>query len=287
MAQSSSSIQEWLRQAAQLLRAAGRESPRLDAQTLLGHVLDRPRSFLIAHGEQALTPQQLQAAQALLTQRLEGRPVAHLLGRREFWSRELEVTPDTLIPRPDTETTLELALDRIPPGVHWSLLDLGTGTGALALMLALDRPDCDVIATDISPEALAVARRNRDNLGLTNIDFRKGDWFAPLGERRFHLIVSNPPYVPERDPHLNQGDVRFEPRRALTAGPSGLDDLERLTAQAPAHLHEGGWLVLEHGWDQSEAVAKLLESSGFCHIESRMDLGGRPRASAGQYIKIS
>lgn len=279
------SLQDWLRQAGQRLDAAGSESPRLDAQILLGHILQQPRSYLIAHADQILSPDQLQQAETLLCQRLEGRPIAHLIGRREFWSRELEVSPDTLIPRPDTEITLELALEKIPTDIRWSLLDLGTGTGALALMLALERPACQVTATEISAKALAVAERNRQRLGVETIRFLQGDWFALLTDQRFHLIVSNPPYIPDQDPHLERGDVRFEPRQALAAGPAGLDDLKRLIKQAPAHLHVDGWLVLEHGFDQAEIVGNLLKSHGFENVDSRTDLAGHPRASAGQYIK--
>ncbi|MAT65794.1 MAG: protein-(glutamine-N5) methyltransferase, release factor-specific [Gammaproteobacteria bacterium] len=275
-------LQDWLRRAVQQLGEAGSDSPRLDAQILLGHALDRPRSYLYAHGDDALEPAQRAQADALLNQRLEGRPVAHLLGRREFWSQELEVSPDTLIPRPETEITLELALEKIPPGADWALLDLGTGSGALALMLARERPGCRVTATDISAAALAVARRNRERLGVSNLELLEGDWFTPVAGRRFQLIVSNPPYVAERDPHLKAGDVRFEPRRALAAGGAGLDDLEHLIMQAPAYLEPGGWLVLEHGFDQAEAVASLLKKKDFIDIHCRPDLAGQPRASAGR-----
>lgn len=281
------SLQDWLRHAGRRLDAGGSESPHLDAQILLGHILRQPRSYLIAHGEQTLSPDQLDQAESLLSQRLEGQPIAHLIGRREFWSRELEVSPDTLIPRPDTEITLELALEKIPTDAPWSLLDLGTGTGALALMLALERPACEITATDISAQALAVAERNRQRLGVENVCFLQGDWFAPLADIRFQLIVSNPPYIPEADPHLTQGDVRFEPRQALAAGPAGLDDLKKLIEQAPSHLHEGGWLVLEHGFDQAEIVGNLLKSHGFENLDCMNDLAGHSRASAGQHIKKS
>lgn len=275
-------LQDWLRRAVQQLGEAGSDSPRLDAQILLGHALGRPRSYLYAHGDAPLQSTQRAQADALLEQRLAGHPIAHLLGRREFWSQELEVGPDTLIPRPETEITLELALEKIPPGADWSLLDLGTGSGALALMLARERPGCRVTATDISAAALAVARRNRERLGVSNLELLEGDWFAPLAGRRFRLIVSNPPYVAEADPHLQAGDVRFEPRGALAAGPAGLDDLQRLIAAAPAHLEPGGWLVLEHGFDQADAVASLLKEKGFIDINYRPDLAGQPRASAGR-----
>lgn len=279
----SPSLQDWLRRAAQRLNEAGSDSPRLDAQILLGHVLDRPRSYLYAHGEDLLTESERQQAEALLEQRLAGHPIAHLLGRREFWSQELEVSPDTLIPRPETEITLELALEKIPAGADWALLDLGTGSGALALMLALERPGCRVTAIDISSAALAVARRNRERLGADNLELLEGDWFTPVAGRRFQLIVSNPPYVAERDPHLDSGDVRFEPRRALAAGPAGLDDLEQLVRQAPDHLEPGGWLILEHAFDQAGAVASLLKKKGFIDIQCRPDLAGQPRASAGRH----
>ncbi|RRQ22380.1 peptide chain release factor N(5)-glutamine methyltransferase [Thiohalobacter thiocyanaticus] len=276
-------LQDWLRRAAQRLSEAGSDSPHLDAQILLGHALDRPRSYLYAHGDDTLEPAQRAQADALLARRLEGRPVAHLLGRREFWSQELEVSPDTLIPRPETEITLELALEKIPSDADWALLDLGTGSGALALMLARERPGCRVTATDNSAAALAVARRNCKHLGVSNLELLEGDWFAPLAGRRFRLIVSNPPYVAEADPHLQAGDVRFEPRGALAAGPAGLDDLRRLIAAAPDHLEPGGWLVLEHGFDQAEAVDILLKEKEFYDIECRADLAGRPRATAARH----
>ncbi|BAZ95197.1 N5-glutamine methyltransferase [Thiohalobacter thiocyanaticus] len=276
-------LQDWLRRATQRLHEAGSDSPRLDAQILLGHVLTRPRSYLYAHGEDLLTESEWQQAEALLEQRLTGHPIAHLLGRREFWSRELEVSPDTLIPRPETEITLELALEQIPVGADRALLDLGTGSGALALMLALERPGCRVTAIDISSAALAVARRNRERLGVDNLELLEGDWFTPVAGRRFQLIVSNPPYVAERDPHLDAGDVRFEPRRALAAGAAGLDALEQLIMQAPEHLEPGGWLVLEHGFDQADSVASLLREKGFIDIQCRHDLAGQPRATAARH----
>ena len=276
-------LRTWLQRATRQLADAGSDSPRLDAQILLGHALNRPRSYLYAHDDDRLSAAQLAQADVLLQQRLAGHPIAHLLGRREFWSQELEVSPDTLIPRPETEITLELALERIPVEADWAVLDLGTGSGALALMLALERPHCRVTAVELSPAALAVAQRNRDRLGLSRLELLAGDWFTPVAGRRFRLIVSNPPYVAATDPHLERGDVRFEPRSALAAGPTGLDELEHLIAQAPGYLEAGGWLVLEHAFDQADTVASLLREKGFIDIQCRPDLAGQPRASAGRH----
>ncbi len=261
------------------------DDARLDAEVLLAHVLDQPRSHLRAWPERALTAAQTAHYEDLVTRRAAGEPVAYLCGRREFWSLELEVTPATLIPRPETELLVELALARIPVAAALAVADLGTGTGAIALAIARERPRCRVTATDRASAALDVARRNAARLGITAVDFRHGAWYAPLPDPaagRYDLILSNPPYVRAGDPHLAQGDLRFEPPDALTAGADGLDALRVLVAGAPAYLHSGGWLLVEHGYDQAEAVTALFRTAGFTDIETFHDLGGQPRVTLGR-----
>jgi len=260
------------------------DSPRLDAEVLLCHALDKPRSFLHAWPEKVPEPEQAERFEALVTARAEGRPVAHLTGRREFWSLELAVTPATLIPRPDTETLVAAALELLP-AEGGRLADLGTGSGAIALAIARERPACRVVATDRSPAALAVARDNAARLGLANVEFRQGDWCAPLNDERFALVVSNPPYIPAGDPHLARGDLRFEPPAALASGADGLDDIRRIAACAPRHLEPGGWLLLEHGYDQAAAVTALLGAQGFAELRSWPDLAGHLRVSGGRLVQ--
>lgn len=258
-------------------------SASLEAQLLLAESLGRPRAWLIAHGREPLAAPALAAFEALLARRLGGEPMAYILGRREFYGLELRVTPEVLIPRPDTELLVEWALALIPEGKPWSVLDLGTGSGAVALAIARHRPAARVTAVDRSPGALAVARENARRLALPQVRFLEGDWFTPLGtEARFQLIVANPPYVAEDDPHLTQGDVSFEPRMALAAGPAGLDALDAIIAGAPRHLVAGGWLLLEHGWDQGPACRARLAKAGFGAIASRRDLGDRERVTGGR-----
>jgi len=208
--------------------------------------------------------------------------VAYLTGSRAFWSLELKVTPATLIPRPDTETLVEWALERLPPAAALSIADLGTGSGAIALALARERPQCRITATDASAAALAVAQDNAASNQIANVAFRAGRWFAPLAGERYHLIVSNPPYIPAADPHLGRGDLRFEPRSALAAGPDGLDDIRLLVAGAPHHLTANGWLLLEHGYDQAAAVRTLLLQHGYHEVQTRHDATGHERISGGR-----
>lgn len=257
-------------------------SARLDAELLLAHALDRPRSYLRAHGEDPAGPAAAVYAE-LITARRSGKPVAHLLGEREFWSLPLKVTADTLIPRPDTETLVARALTHLDIGTPALVLDLGTGSGAIALALASERPDARVLATDRSPSALAVAQDNRQRLGLDNVQFRESHWFAALEAANFDLIVSNPPYVAENDPHLRQGDVRFEPRDALSSGPDGLDDLREIIGAAPRWLRAGGWLLVEHGFDQADAVSGLFVRAGFGNVASHRDDAGHRRLTEGQW----
>lgn len=255
---------------------------RLEARVLAAHTWQVDRAWLIAHG--ADTPSDAQTAQfqALLSRRLAGEPVAYLIGTREFYGRPFQVTPDVLIPRPDTELLVELALARIPPDQAVEVLDLGTGSGCIAITLALERPRARVTAVDRSAAALAIARRNAGILGA-RVDLLRSDWFDALGGRRFGLIVGNPPYIAAADPHLANGDVRFEPPTALASGVDGLDDLRGLTAAARAHLKPGGVLLLEHGYDQAEAVQSLLRQHGFRNVRSWADLAGILRVSGGEW----
>lgn len=274
------SIEQLLKTATKQLDAVS-ESPVLDAELLLAHALDKNRTYLIAFSETIPTPQQQQAFDSLIKRRLEGEPVAHLLGQREFWSLNLSVDKHTLIPRPDTELLVEFILEQFP-GDQLKLADLGTGSGAIALALASEKPRWQITATDQSDQALAVAKQNASALQLDQVQFRSGSWFDALNENDFDIIVSNPPYIPANDPHLATGDVRFEPASALVAGEEGLDDIGLLIKRAPGYLQSKGWLILEHGYDQQAAVKKLFESAGYRQITQRNDYGNNPRMSAAQ-----
>lgn len=258
-----------------------RRDARLDARVLAAHVLGVDAAWLIAHDTDLLSAQQTDAYQTLLARRLNGSPIAYLVGSREFFGRPFRVSPDVLIPRPDTERLIELALAQIPPAQAVDVLDLGTGSGCIAITLARERPLARVTAVDRSPAALAIAQRNAELLGAC-VEFLASDWFSALAGRRFDLVVSNPPYIAAADPHLAQGDVRFEPLSALAAGPDGLDDLRHLIAAACAHLQPGGTLLLEHGHDQAKAVRTLLQQSCIPFPQSWNDLSGIPRVSGGK-----
>ena len=255
---------------------------RLDAELLLAAALNKPRSYLRTWPEREPTAEQLDAFAQMLGRRRSGEPVAYILGHQGFWSLELEVAPHTLIPRPDTELLVETAL-QLAPATPRRALDLGTGSGAIALALASERGGWQVVGVDRIAEAVALAERNRQRLQLGNAEFRLSSWFDSLGGERFDLIVSNPPYIAADDRHLGEGDVRFEPQSALVAGADGLDDIRLIVGQAPQHLQPGGWLLLEHGYDQAEAVRALLGAAGFHLTESRRDLGGHERISLGQW----
>ena len=255
---------------------------RLDAELLLAAALGKPRSYLRTWPEREPSAEQQAAFAALLERRRTGEPVAYILGHQGFWSLDLEVAPHTLIPRPDTELLVETAL-QLAPGTPLRVLDLGTGTGAIALALASERGGWTVLGVDRILDAVALAERNRQRLRLDNAEFRQSSWFEALAGERFGLIVSNPPYIAEADRHLAEGDVRFEPMSALVAGADGLDDIRQIIREAPAHLESGGWLLLEHGYDQAEAVRGLLSAAGFTAVESRRDLGGHERISLGQW----
>ena len=218
----------------------------------------------------------------LLARRQAGEPVAYMTGTQGFWTLDLEVSTATLIPRPETELLVELALARIPVDAASRMADLGTGSGAIALAIARERPRATVVATDASEAALAVARGNALRNRIGNIEFRHGDWFAPLAGESFDLIASNPPYIAEGDPHLDEGDLRFEPPSALSSGADGLDAIRRIVRDAPAHLHADGWLLLEHGWEQGAAVCALLVEAGFAAVETARDLEGRDRVTFGR-----
>lgn len=254
-------------------------------QCLLQDVLQVQRVYLLAHPERVLNEKELAHYHDLLQRRLSGEPVAYILGEREFFGLSLKVTPATLIPRPDTELLVELAVQRISRQEPCKVLDLGTGSGAIALALAYACPLAAVLACDASASALAVAQENANTLSISNVRFMLSNWFAALGEQQFNLIVSNPPYIAAGDPHLTQGDVRFEPVSALVSGSDGLDDIRHIIAQSSSHLLPDGWLLLEHGYDQAGAVRGLLQSAGFADVFSACDLSATERVSGGKTIK--
>jgi len=301
-----SSLAETLRNDSRLLEAAlnlDSSSARIEVQCLLQAVLQVNRAWLLTHPEHILDAEQQTLYAALFEQRLHGEPLAYILGEREFYGLAFKVTPATLIPRPDTELLVELALQRIPKplpasptppslplsGEEWvrsvdvyRVLDLGTGSGAIALSIAHARPDIEVTAVDAAQEALEVARENAQRLNLGNVRLLRSDWFSTLAGERFDLIVSNPPYIADGDAHLAQGDLRFEPRTALASGADGLDDIRRIVAGAKEHLNAGGWLLFEHGYDQSERARMLLNAAGFTGVFSACDLAGIERVSGGR-----
>jgi release factor glutamine methyltransferase len=270
---------------AALARAATRLRPLnsaiLDAQVLLGHALGRSRSELMVHGEELLAPDKLSYFEQAIERRAEGEPVAYIIGRREFWSLELTVSPAVLVPRAETELVVErcLALVSNPSA---AMADLGTGSGAIALALAWERRSWKITASDRSEAALAIARANAQALGIGNVRFVSGDWFHALSGQRFDLIASNPPYVAATDPVLSDPALRHEPLGALASGASGLEDLTVLIAGAASHLHSEAWLVLEHGAGQAEELAELLVAQGFCHVRCHADLAGLARVTEAQ-----
>ena len=266
---------------AALALARGR-LPASEARLLLREILGCTAAQIAAYPERALAAGQAGRFVELLTRRVAGEPVAYLLGEREFYGRRFGVSPAVLIPRPETELVVDLVLARVAPGSAPAILDLGTGSGALAVTLALEIPAAQVTAVDFSPSALIVARANAAALAAS-VRCVESDWFAALDTAAgFDFIVSNPPYIAENDPHLAQGDVRFEPATALASGPAGLDDLRRITAAAPGFLAAGGWLMMEHGYDQAAAVRALLVAAGFVEVASAQDLAGIERISFGR-----
>lgn len=263
-----------------LLRAARARLEPGEAELLLAHALGRAPAWLWAHGDDEPDAAGIAAFDALVARRVAGEPVAYLVGRRGFWTLDLDVTPATLIPRADTERLVELALERLPP--HARVADLGTGSGAIALALAAERRDARIVATDASAAALDVARGNAARLGLANVEFRAGHWYAPLAGERFDLIASNPPYIAAGDPHLARGDLRHEPASALVSGADGLDAIRELAAGARAHLAPGGWLLVEHGVDQGAAVRALFAAAGLGGVDTAQDLEARDRVTFGR-----
>jgi len=263
------------------LRAFGNDYR--DAELLLLHCLGRDeRSWLIAHDHDELPADVIEVFSSMSAERLKGVPLAYLLGHREFWSLKLKVTRDVLIPRPETELLVAWALELASRYDLESLLDLGTGSGAIALAVQHDLPRLSVTASDVSGSALRVARANAEGLGLP-VEFVQSRWFDALEQRRWALIVSNPPYVAVDDAHLQDGDLRFEPNTALTDGSDGLSSIREIASNAPDHLETGGWLLIEHGYDQAADVRSILELNGFSKVSLRHDLAGRPRATGGYW----
>ena len=258
------------------LRSAS-ESPRLDAELLLARALDVARSYLFAHPEDVLDLSAIDRFASVIERRADGLPIAYITGEKEFWSMTLTVSPDVLVPRPESELLVDQALQRIPADEAYSVLDLGTGSGALALSIARERPKCDVTATDVSEAAIAVARENANRHALHNIELLSGDWTAPVAGRKFDLIVSNPPYVPNADPDLEH--LKYEPRIALAAGQDGLDEIRRISVEARSVIRSGGNLLIEHGETQQDEVARILSADGWREISHMNDLAGKPRVT--------
>jgi len=260
------------------LQQAKQQIDKLDAEALLAHVLEKDRSYFRAWPDREIENKQLGQFQQLVKRRADGEPLAYLTGWREFWSLLLQVSPATLIPRPDTELLVEQALEKIPTDAHWHIADLGTGSGAIALAIASERPHCHIIATDISNEALAVAQANARRLNINNIEFRQGSWHEALqpGEQ-FQLIASNPPYIDADDKHLQLDGLPHEPQGALTPGTDGLAAIRIIAEQMKNHLSKPNWLLLEHGYDQGQQVRDLLAQQGYTEITSHIDLGGNER----------
>ncbi|MDF7680767.1 peptide chain release factor N(5)-glutamine methyltransferase [Enterobacteriaceae bacterium ESL0689] len=271
-------FRQWLQQAAASLVAS--ESPRRDAEILLGHVTGKSRTAIIAFDETVLTTEQLTMLEALLARRQRGEPIAYLVGEREFWSLPLRVSATTLIPRPDSECLVEQALARLP-ATPCQILDLGTGTGAIALALASERPDCQITAVDVMPAAVMLARQNAERLAISNVRIQQSHWFSALARQPFSMIVSNPPYIDEADPHLAEGDVRFEPRSALVAADKGLADLAHIIAEGRHFLTPDGVMLLEHGWQQGAAVRALFREAGYSDITTCRDYGDNERLTLG------
>ena len=255
---------------------------RHEAEILLGHVLGRERAWLFSHAEFVPDAEAERRFREFMHARKRGEPVAYLIGHRGFWTFDLAVTPHVLIPRPETELLVELALERIPAKARSRVADLGTGSGAIALAIASERPEATLFATDASAAALEVARHNAGRLGIANVEFAPGNWCGALGTRQFDLIVANPPYIADGDSHLGQGDLRFEPVAALVSGEDGLDAIRAIVEAAPTHLERAGWLLFEHGYDQGERARGILALAGFQHIQTWRDIADNDRISGGQ-----
>jgi len=275
-------IAEVLAAAQTKLTLAANTEAKLETQLLMQHVLKVNRAWVIAHENDTLSPDTQAKFEALLLRRLQGEPMAYILGEREFYGLALQVTPATLIPRPDTETLVEAALAKIPQNHDVRVLDLGTGSGAVALAIARHRPQAHIVATDAASAALVVAKHNADRLQIPNMEFLLSDWFSAIEHRRFDVIVSNPPYIEQNDVHLSQGDLRFEPFTALASGVDGLDDIRSIVGQCLTHLKPQGWLMLEHGYNQAEAVSDLMSAVGLVDVATIRDLGGNNRVTMGK-----
>lgn len=273
---------EWLKQATERLN--GSDSPRRDAEILLGFVTGRTRTFLMAFCETKITEQELEKLASFLTRRHAGEPIAYITGVKEFWSLNFNVSSATLIPRPDTEKLVELALECIPT-TPCEVLDLGTGTGAIAIAMATERPDCLFTAVDKSEEALKLAQTNARQIGVNNVYFLQGNWYKPIKGRKFSMITSNPPYIEPTDIHLSQGDVRYEPRSALVSEDDGFADIKLIVQGATKHLNQYGWLLIEHGWKQGEAVQTIFKQRGFQLVKTYTDYSGNERVTVGRWFK--
>lgn len=284
-----SSIKQCLEQARALLSSPKSESDadtaKLDAEVLLAFVLNKPRSYLYTWPEQIVDTEQADQFKEALQRRYCGEPIAYITGVKEFWGLPLKVTPATLIPRPETERLVEIALQYIPRDGTCHVADLGTGSGAIALAIASERPNATLEASDISEAALAVANANLSSLALNNVLLTQGAWFECFTDQKFNFVLSNPPYVEEQDPHLQQGDLRFEPQTALSSGNDGLGDIRTIIESAKGFLSDGAYLLLEHGFDQAEAVIDLFEKSGYSEVQCYRDYGARERATIGRWLK--
>lgn len=256
----------------------------LDLELLLAAALNKPTSYLHTWPEKLVDQQELTLFNEYLQKRLQGEPIAYILGEQGFWSLDLQVGKQTLIPRPDTELLVETCLNHTPKDKVLHILDLGTGTGAIALAIASERPLAEVVGVDFIEEAILLAEKNRARLRLTNVEFMQSNWFSHLIGQQFNIIVSNPPYIASDDPHLVKGDVRFEPKSALISGKDGLDDIRKIIQQAPNYLLENGWLFFEHGYQQAKAVQQLLTERGFINISTFYDLGDNERVTGGQWL---
>lgn len=273
---------EWVKQA--IARLTASETPKLDAVVLLGHITNRSRAFLMAFSETELTESELTQLEQALARRAGGEPIAYIVGYKEFWSLPIQISQETLIPRPDTEKLVEMALHYLP-SMPSEILDLGTGTGAIALAIAHERPDCLVLGVDKLKSVVALAKQNADRLSLYNAHFMQSDWFKSIKRKKYAMIVSNPPYIDGIDRHLTQGDVRYEPRSALVSGEQGLQDIKLIIEGATLYLAQYGWLLLEHGYEQGQAVRQLFEFNGYQLVQTVEDYAGKERVTLGRWCK--
>ncbi|VFP79871.1 peptide chain release factor N(5)-glutamine methyltransferase [Candidatus Erwinia haradaeae] len=273
-------ICDWMRSAKEQL--TDNERPHRDLEILLERVTGKPRAWLIAFYDSPLTPYMLNTLQQLVARRAAGEPIAYLTGEREFWSLPLKVTPDVMIPRQDTEILVEEALKYLSKTTNNSILDLGTGNGAIALAIASERKDCHILGVDCIDSIIKLAKQNALNLGITNVSFILGKWFSTIKKHKFSMIVSNPPYIDKTDNHLLTGDLRFEPKNALISENNGLADITFIIQEAKKHLTPGGWLLLEHGWNQATIIQKLMSIHKFSKIKTSQDYGGNDRVTSGK-----